>query len=56
VPLEIKQLIIKSKMISDRSQNETFDADESKVDNDNNLPEKGFSSRLTAPVDETRER
>jgi hypothetical protein len=56
VPLEIKQLVIKSKVIGEQSEKETVVSDEWKVDDEQNPPEISRAYYVTDPFNETRER
>lgn len=56
MPVEIKQLVIKSKTISDDTKYEQPDSDMASPESDNKQSEKGFPYHLIASANETRER
>jgi hypothetical protein len=56
VPVEIKQLVIKSKTISDDAKFEQLDTNIPSHESENKQQEKGFSYHLISSSNETRER
>jgi len=56
VPVEIRQLVIKSKTISEESQNTPFDSDKRGSDPEQNPAEAGLAYHLMGSPDEARER
>lgn len=56
MPLEIRQLVIKSKTVSDDSINERDDSDKPGSESDQDLLDKGPAYHLADSSNETRER
>lgn len=56
MPLEIKQLVIKSTMTNDDNKNAFFDSERSGYDPEENLPEKTPAYHFMTSPDEARER
>lgn len=56
MPVEIRQLVIKSKTIGEESQNPPFDADKPGADAEKKPAEAGLAYHLMGSPDEARER
>ncbi|BCQ34658.1 MULTISPECIES: hypothetical protein [Erwinia] len=56
MPVEIKQLVIKSKTINDDTKKASFDSERSNYDAEEDLPEKKLPYHFMTSPDTTRER